>query len=457
MKSFIESLKYYIPPQNSGFQFVKRTIVYFPVKEVGLHVLQRKQQRISLIYETILKLITLGIRDLEKMSEMLGIEIDVYKEIIAQMAQEDIIYVTEMEMGITNKGKEALKEQKKVTIEKSQFSRIFVNQITGEIYDDEPNDLIERPQPSRMCLDGVVNANLDFFRKNFSILSDIFTKRSTNETVFSNNDEENNLYRIIDIAYEKTYFSSKCCYVYLSEDDNSYLLSFEDDKNSQYMSIALNQINNNYSGAQKLFNNDVKISVQESIIDQAKNKRLLSLIDLLEKRSKVAVSTENIEKLYYSDRYLLDGEMRELIINCNEYKPKQIIIISPFIKRLFEDNYLVDTLASLDLDKLLILYNKFEYGVKNSIEFLSKLIGRKNKDRLQCYPLYNDTGIQGTKIIVFPGYRIDIIYNKLTDNEGHEFIKRLSDITFNSEKVHNEVDDINAFLSKIETDIKPLL
>lgn len=452
MKSSIESLKCYIPPQNSGFQFVKRTIVYFPVKEFGLHVLQRKQQRISLIYETILKLITLGIRDLEKMSEMLGLEIDVYKEIIAQMAQEDIIYVTELTMGITDKGKEALREQKKVTIEKSQLNRIFVNQITGEIYEDEPNDLIERPQPSKMCLDGVVNADLDFFRKNFSILSDIFAKHSSNETVFSNNEEENNLYRIIDIAYENTYFSSKCCYVYLSEDDHSYLLSFEDDKNSQYMSIALNQINNNYSGAQKLFNNDVKISVQESEIDKTKNEHLLALIDFLEKRSKAAVPPENIETLYYSDRYLLDGEMRDLIINCNEYKPKQIVIVSPFVKRLFEDNYIVDTLASLNVDKLLILYDKFEYGVNNSLDFLARLVGEKNKDKLKCYPLYNDIGIQGTKIIMFPGYRIDTIYTKLIDNEGHEFIKKISEITFNGEKVHNEVDDIDTFLSKIETE-----
>jgi predicted transcriptional regulator len=446
MKLSIETLKNYIPPKNTGFRFVKRAVVYFPIKEVGLHILERKQQRLSLVYETILKLISLGIKDIEKMAELLGLEVDVYKEVIAQMSQEDIIYVTELTMGLTSKGKEALQDQKKVTVEKNQLNRIFVNQLTGEIYDDEPNSLIERPQPSNMCLDGVVNADLDYFRNNFITLSEIFKKNSASEVIFSKTDEESYLYRIIDIAYENTHFASKSCYVYISEDDNSFMFSFENDKDSQYMTIALNQINKSYSGAQKIFDNGIQVKAQKIEYNEEKGKALNNLLALLEKRSKTTVSTESIESLYYSDRYLLDGEIRDLLISCEEYKPKHIIIISPFIKRLFEDNYIVDILASINAENITIYYDQTEYGVVRSLEFFARQIGDNKKDVLNLYPLYNEIDITGSKIIIDPGFQICVGYEKVQDNSGHELIKKIAEISFDKIKIQKFLTDFDEYL-----------
>lgn len=435
MKASIEAIVKYIPPQNTGFRFLKRAVVYVPIREVGLQILEKKQQRLSFVYETILNLMSFGVNDIEQMAKMLGLDIDIYKEIISQMSLEDIIFVSELSLGLTNKGKHAIQDLKKVTIEKRQLNRIFINQATGEIYDEEPHFLEERPRPSCMCLDSSKIIDVSFFRDRFDALSKLYKKESVNEVIFSSVEEERALFRILEVAYEKTYFTQVVCFVYMSEEDNSLLLSFESDKDSQYMTIALNQIMQNSGESQKLFDNDTRFINTCFLKDDRKHQELNELIALMEKRSKSRAPIEEIESKYYSDRYLLDGEVRDLLIRCDEYKPKHIVIQSPYIKKILEDKDIVEALANSKASKITIGHNPNEPGVKGSLEWLNKKISARSNDNLELKIFCVDAISTKSQIVINPGFVINTIYEKNVDNMGRGMIKETSDISFNQMQI----------------------
>lgn len=445
MNYCIEAISKYIPPQNVGYRFIKRAIVYIPYQEVGLSILERKETHLSFVYETVLKLLAQGVNDIDQMSILLGLDINIYKEIIAQMAVEDLVNVCEMSITLSSKGKQALQDLIKIVIAKSQINRIFTNLVNGEIETEEHNNFCDRPKPNCMCLDQCLKVDIQFFRDRFAKIENTYNKDKIDEVVFTTQSKEREtLYRILDIVYQETRYLATNCFVYINDEDSSLLFSFENDKNSLYAATAMSQVSNNVVSAMNLFreyelsNPQIKLCYSEE-----KEQALKELIGLIEQRAKTTIPTEDIESHYYVDRYMLDGEIKDVLLNCNDYKPQNITVCSSYIKDFLQDNNLIDMLLSLNPSiTITFVYNNKEYGIDKSIEWILKHATDKDKKRLAFYALPDETSTNYTVIVCQPGFVINVFYEKIKDNKQHCLLKEISDISFDPNKIDEAIKNI---------------
>lgn len=444
MNYCIEAVNKYIPPKNDGFSFIKRAIVYIPYQEVGLSILERKEVHISFVYETILSLLEQGVNDIDQMSILLGLDIDVYKEIIAQMAVEDLVNVSEMSITLAPKGKQTLKDLIKVVIAKNQINRVFTNLITGEIITDEHNNFYDRPNPNCMCLDQCLKVDSQFFRERFAIIEEIYNKDKVSEVVFANQPEEQDtLYRIMDVIYQETKYIATNCFVYMNEEDCSLLFAFDNDKDSVYAATAISQISNNIVGAMNLFkaNYELPNFKTKFCYSEEKEKELKELIELIEQRAKTIIPIEKIESHYYKERYILGGEISDILMNCNDFKPQNITICSAFMKDFLQDNILIDMLLSLNPSTTIsFIYNNKEHGIDKSIKWILDHDTEKYKKRLVFLSIPDEKSIDNTMIICNPGFVINIFYEEIKYNRQYSLLKEIADISFDANKVHEYLD-----------------
>lgn len=450
MNYCIEAISKYIPPQNVGYRFIKRAIVFIPYQEVGLSILERKEAHLSFVYETILKLLAQGVNDIDQMSFLLGLDIDIYKEIIAQMAVEDLVTVSEMSITLAPKGKKALQELIKIVIAKSQINRVFTNLVTGEIETEEHNDFCDRPRPNCMCLDQCLKVDTKFFRDRFAIIENIYNKDKVDEVAFTARSEvRDTLYRVLDIVYYETRYLATSCFVYINDEDSSLLFSFENDKNSLYAAAAISQISENIVSAMSLFrgNHELSIPLTKLCHSAEKEHALKELIKLIDQRSKATIPTEEIESHYYKDRYMLDGEIKDILMNCSDYKPQNIILCSAYMKDFLQDNSLIDMFLSLNPSTTIsFAYNNKEHGVDKSAKWILDNATEKDKRRLAFHSLPEEKFIDSTIIICNPGFIINVIYEEVKDNKQHAFFKEIADISFDAKKINESIKRLSCIL-----------
>ncbi|MEL7596614.1 MAG: hypothetical protein AAGU01_00275, partial [Clostridiaceae bacterium] len=298
MKEYFEKISRYIPPENPGYIFIKRAKVFIPYKEIGLTILERTETALPLIFETILKLTSLGIRNVEEMSELLGIEYDVYKEIISEMAVADYITVSEMELELAQKGESALTELTRTEITKNQINEIYVNLITGEI--QKPHDFFILPVPEwgNMFLDQNIEVTTEYLKDNFESVKriyDLYQAEVIDGEVF----EKKSLHRILGVEYEKLRYLPMFAWVFINDDTSSLLLIFNNDDSLIYSKTSNSQISNNQPGALLLFDNPNECKNIKSIteIDLIKQENLLKLERAVKQKYKDAIE---LESLYYS-------------------------------------------------------------------------------------------------------------------------------------------------------------
>ncbi|TCL38872.1 hypothetical protein EV210_103356 [Anaerospora hongkongensis] len=441
MKHVIESIHKYIPPENVGYVLVKRTKVFIPYKEFGINVLERSEIPLSFVHETVLKLLAEDVCNVEEMVNVLGLEYDILKEIIAEMAIADLVVVSEMSLILTAKGKIALQELKKVTVKKNQVNELYVNMITGEIESYSNCLYYDRPIPGYMYFDQTFDLDIQFLREKFSSVEKIYEKDKEEESIFVKKSRgETSLYRILDIAYQKIKYMSISCFVFVNEETASLLLMFDDDKLSVYSTIAKSQINNRTNSIKWLFESNREfIAKNKSIrheIDVDKDKARNKLLSLIQQKSKLKVSSQEIESYYYSDRYLLDGEIADIIRECHEYKPQKLVIASPHMRQFLQDN-LTSLINMLPLIKIILIYNKDEYGMDKSKEWLVSQLKNDNKGKqnIAFFPLDPGQKINTTQIICHPGFVINTLYELVEDDMNQFVLKEISDISFDLDKI----------------------
>lgn len=454
MKHAIESISEYIPPKNVGYSFMKRTNVFIPYKEIGISILERTVTPLSFVYETVLKYLSIGVSDIEKMATLLGLEMDIYKEVISEMALADLIVVSEMSLILTIKGRNALQELTKVTIKKSQLNELYVNMVTGNIENHSTRRFYERPTPGFAYLDQDIELDIQFLRDRFDVLEQMYDKDNEEELLLSRKIKEKSLYRILDIAYQNIKYLSVSCFVYLNEEDSSLLLIFvsTNESTSNYSITANAQILKNVISMNLLFETNRNFIVQQKTkvyeIDLAKNRTLNDLISVLQKRVKIMVPLEEFESLYYTDRYLLDGELTDILNECQQHKPKELIIASSRIRPLLQDNAITNTLIGiLSNTKITLIYNNDEYGVDKSQQYLlSQLRYHKSRNNIRFCPLTTDKSIDNTQIVCSPGFVINSLYELVQDNMSRYLLREISDISFDTLKVQKKLESLRALI-----------
>ena len=85
-----------------------------------------------------------------------------------------------------------------------------------------------------------------------------------------------------------------------------------------------------------------------------------------------------IEKEYYKDRLLLDGEISDILSNCSDFKANKIFIEAPFLNEIINGD-IVSSLLSPHTKELTIKYSKADLSSKRIINLL-KSSSKNRKD-----------------------------------------------------------------------------
>ena len=175
------------------------------------------------------------------------------------------------------------------------------------------------------------------------------------------------------------------------------------------------------------------------------------LVRVIGQRTKTTIPIQEIEECYYKERYLLDGEIKDILMNCNEYRPKNIIICSACMKDFLKDNGLIDfLLATGPSTALTFIYNDKEYGIDKSIKWILDHATERDKNRLTFYALKEKKFIDYTIILCQPGFIVNVVYEKVKDNQQRCLLKEISDISFDTTKINEAFKKLSSILDDKE-------
>jgi predicted transcriptional regulator len=444
MSNSLERLSTYIFPPNPGYKFVKREKISIPFKEFGINILEKTQTRLSYIYEVILRLIEMGSNNVSEISEILGIDFNIFKEIIAELARSDLISVSDMSLILSDKGKNALNQLKNVTIRRSQLNRLYLNAITGIFETCDSEYFSDRPS-NGLYLTYDTNYDLSFLKSQFSKIEKIYAQSRQTESEDFDNKSENVLYRIIDIAYESIKFKDFYAFVYMNEDDLSLSFVFEEDPDETYALKMFQQTNKGLPNTLALFENDTKF------IETHKNKVIDLDPTMLGNQNNLLVTIQNklsgiideqeMESQYRSDRYLFDGEINDILNDLDYIKPQEIIISSPKMMTFLENKFIKDTLIQgLPNTKIKIYYNSSEYRINDQIKWI-KSQTKGNKDNIQFFEVPQI--LKETIIIFSPSFVIRTNFEILPDEKLRNITKDISYISFNFNKIQEALKSLD--------------
>lgn len=429
-------LKKLIPPNKEEYRFIKSFKLNIPCKDIGLQVLVRKEQQLSLFFEIILKLVNSQFNNVTEIANLTGVDQDILNDVIGEMSRNELIYPKGNNLLLTPDGKEALDSLTEVTIEKENINRIFINLITGEIMDlDNP---IIRPLDDNPCLDEIIKIDDEFIYKNFNRFNDFYLKKQEfYETSSYNNKVKNEIYQILNKEYEKLCYIEKNTFIYENIRDKDIIFECENDSENLFGTIFSKQIDRStgvrrflrgYMSVKKYFNNELAL---DSLKEEKEQNANLLIENVLAKEN----VNEDIDNYYFKDRYLFEKEYNEILLSLKEIKPSEVIIISDNLKSILNHNVITTLETILDSCKITIIADEEEWKIN---ELKNKVISHKLKKKNEIKWDFSKN-INRTKILLYPQAFINIEYVPIK-LRGDYLINEVAEITFDENKIKAQRD-----------------
>lgn len=205
MKQLVAAVSRKLPRELKNFHLIKRQSIFIPYCEIGITCLTKEVTEINLFFETILKLIDIEVADVYEISVIMGVEFKVLKEAIVDMIEQKYIITSQNKLIMTPRGRKALADRKQVTIRKRNINELSVNMITGNIEESGKN-AFAKPSKRDLCLSEEQTITKDYLESNYAIINEIYQRNQIESNIFNTKILQRELYKILDIAYEKLYY-----------------------------------------------------------------------------------------------------------------------------------------------------------------------------------------------------------------------------------------------------------
>lgn len=313
------------------------------------------------------------------------------------------------------------------------LNRIFINSITGEIVDLEQS--YKKPIENNPCLFETTKINDEYISEKFDDFNEYYKKR---QEVFEDRSSslniKNEIYQIIGKEYERLCYSEVKAFIYKNIRDNDLVYECESDIDNIYGTIFSKQINSS-TGARSFLKrySDINKYLQNKVYkDVEKGNNTENLVNLINKTGFSSKELpEELERYYFSDRYLLEKEYIEIIYLLKDLKPSEIIISSGNLNELLKTDIIALLQASLDNTRVSIISDSDEWRIG---QLKDKVINHKQKKKNKIEWIEKRNLIQ-TDIILFPYCAISINYIPIQVGRDY-LVQEISDITFETKKVH---------------------
>lgn len=378
MKQLIASVARNIPRELKNYHIIKRQDIYIPYCEIGVTCLTKEVTEINLFFETVLKLVDAGIKDVYEISTIMGVEFKLLKETLVDMIEQMYLTTSENRILITQKGKKALTERKLVTIQKKNINEIFVNMISGEL-EENSRVTVTKASKKDLCLSEEYAITKDFLEDRYVAINEIYQNNQIENHFFNTRVLQRELYKILEVSYNRLHYMKEELIIYKNNDSDDYEFVISGDVGEQYLNCFYRQVREIvYSGMENFFERDW------SFANSHRNMRLVNLEERLKKKKliedmygKDTVSDELLDE-FMQKRELVDNrEIEMFFLNNEELEYDGLLISCDRLRRILNNN-IITAINHILKKKVWILYQPEEFDIVN---YLNKNFGDKRKKK----------------------------------------------------------------------------
>ena len=403
-----KNFKKYIPKQIPGYDFVSRVPIYIPIKTINISVWERQIQRLSFIQECILFSISINSKSIDELADEFGVPESVMIQIISDLDTEQLAGVSAGMLVLTDKGKNALQEQKRTKIVQNKIGGLHVNQITGEITDAPLVGTFNEPPFGQTYLNERFSVVIEFLRRNFETVATIYNESITDNYSFQKNIDSAKLYRILDILHSELSYIKEYCLVYINQDDKT--LSFQFQSGIQAYSEALSeQLKQNEKGAWNLLKQPPRQSFEQTV-----NVLPVKLIETTTSKVNSEKRAELAETEYYNARPLLDGEINDILQHISDFRAEKVYMEAPYLNE-FINNDVLSAIFSSHTKELIVRYSGNDRNADKIINNMKSIPKKQKRFRLDTKSIYNCSYVKiyiGDKCAIVGSYKkFDTIYH----------------------------------------------
>ena len=384
MKKILNYIESRLPNDIEGFQCIKTQKILIPYMEIGIEVLTRDISDIGMFFENILSLVEVGIKEINEIGLILGVDFEIVKEAVVDMAEGDYVVVSENKLRITQKGKKIIEEKKIVEIRKTHINRMMINLITGEICDAD-NLNLQRPNRDSVCLQEAIRIDQSFVDSNFKVFNEFYKFRQEQDSVFGTSAVTRELYKIIGITYTQLNYIQNDLWIYKANDSNEFQLHFSSDSSDKYQNCIYEQLKEQTPPClENFFERD------RCYIEQIKNNTFIPDQNLLNSSINAKNELKQHNKVYDLNPFLLrrysltDKEYISYFVYNNSLNYKRIILCINRLKNVINYEIIREFANILEKKEIYLIYNKNEYKAKEDMDRLEKNLNSKNLHIIPC-------------------------------------------------------------------------
>ena len=381
MNRIIEAIKQDYPKRLDGCICIKRQAIYIPILEIGIEALIRNISELNLFYESVLRLIDVGVPVVSEIGNILGVSDEVMKEVIVDMIGKKLLITSSGHLKMTPQGKIALETRKSEVITKRNVNQLAVNLITGDIYSIDALKITKVNRQS-ICLHQVISVGKEFVDSHFAQINAIYQDMQVSDDTFKESIVSKELYKILGVAYEKLVYSRSELLIYENRETKDIQILITNDLHEEYVNCVYNQIKMGiYPCLENFFelNKHVvqglsRIADEKDEILERNTEKFREMLELSED-----VDPFNAHSLFCKSRYIIDNKEYSYYFRYfQQFGFEQLIIIGEDLTDILSE--VSGDIASIARSRpIRLVFSLKEYKVKGLIDKLSSQIENKNR------------------------------------------------------------------------------
>lgn len=378
MNRYVESVYNNSIPDNRGYIYVVTDSVYLPVFRATLSITKRKQTRLNLIEEMVLKIAACGVADLDEIAGVLGLTRDILDVTLGDLFIKNLAYPSSNKCNLMKEGHAILKDLEASKKETDTIRNIYVNAVTKDVIKEHTDHFADKNLNDDHKLHETFDGNnLEFYRSKLSIIKEIFDKEA--EIYTSDNQIPDELISIDKIDELSVCFLEIPIHIFISEVGTDLDLISCDRKLSTIVEKIKNYILDQIKKHRLLRNIFTIHSQREFPIPNGCFKEPDVLKTLIKKcltdNNNKDKHHELIAPEIFSDRVLIDNEIKALFELClKEYHGLNLSVYISNLDYWSKNAPFITLLAMIPATTKFILYFDNATNLKRAKERLIRAL-----------------------------------------------------------------------------------
>lgn len=364
MNKELEKIDNMLPPKNDNYNYIKKLKIGYPIYKINIKILRREDKEVPYSYEVILRLLLCDINNMKQISGILGLEEYVVRNILAEMYAREYVYMIGNNPVISVKGKKLLTTLKMMEITEDKLT-LYVDGINGNI----EMDMSAQKASNNNLLKELIKVDKDFLNQKFANIDDLYKKYQEEEFTDFKHSSIYELYDIKEIQSKTILYKYKEVYIFENAGQIDFCFRNKIDNEGEYIEALANEYKNKPSilDIKQIEGKRKDIDILKAYRDELNKNKMLMI-----ENTKIKDETE-FEKMYYSNRELLEDEYNEAILNGLKKIKGDIYIKTGCLNEFIVNQEIKDKVIDLLNNGHKIIVKLGKNNINANIEEIKKL------------------------------------------------------------------------------------